>query len=128
MILYHVASISKIIVWIGILLITYTSINIYEDPAIAIGLWFIGLFIALWGISFYGFWIGQSFLRHNITKERLYKDSYKLSFLFGMYCMINVLLLILWNRNKIVWLLLFIGFIAIQINLFSVNKQHGKWW
>jgi hypothetical protein len=41
MILYHIASTTKIILGIVIMLITYTSINIYEDPAIAIGLGFV---------------------------------------------------------------------------------------
>jgi hypothetical protein len=41
MILYHIASTTKIILGIAIMLITYTSINIYEDPAIAIGLGFV---------------------------------------------------------------------------------------
>jgi hypothetical protein len=47
MILYHIASITKLILGLAILFITYTSINVYEDPAVAIGLGFVGLFIAM---------------------------------------------------------------------------------
>jgi len=38
MYLYHIASLAKFILGMGIMLITYTSINVYEDPVIGIGL------------------------------------------------------------------------------------------
>ena len=106
------------------MLIVYTSINIYEDPTIGIGLGFVWLFIASRGISFYLFlWI-QNLYRHS-DKLRIIKDSYKLSLLFGIYVMINVLLILLEYRSKFTGILLLIGFILLQISLFT-DKNHEK--
>lgn len=61
-----------------------------------------------------------------MEKERLVKDSYKLSLLFGIFVMINVLLLLLGYRNKFVGIALLLGFVALQITLFSDQKEsHG---
>lgn len=38
MYLYHIASLIKLVLGALILLITYTSINVYEDPVIGIAL------------------------------------------------------------------------------------------
>lgn len=67
----------------------------------------------------------QRLLRPQIqNNDRLIKDSYKLSLLFGIFCLINVWLILLGNRNTIIGLLLTIGFIALQTMLFkNQNKQ-----
>jgi len=44
--LYNIASAIKLALGIAIIIITYTSINIYEDPIIGIALAFLGIFIA----------------------------------------------------------------------------------
>lgn len=89
---------------------------------------FVGVFIFTRGISFY-FFIGmQRLLRPQIQdNNRLIKDSYKLSLLFGIFCLINVGLILLGNRNTIIGLLLTIGFIALQAMLFkNQNKQTNE--
>jgi hypothetical protein len=129
MLLYHIASIAKAVLWAVILLVTYTTINIYQDPVIAIAMAFVGIFIFTRGISFY-FFIGmQRLLRPQIqNNERLVKDSYKLSLLFGIFCLINVWLILLWNWNTIIGLLLLIGFIVLQAMLFKNQSKeaHGE--
>ncbi len=122
MYLYYIASLIKFILGLLILLITYTSINVYEDPVIGIGLSILWLFIAARGASFYLFLALQKFFR-NIPQDRLVKDSYKLSLLFWIYVLINALFLLLWYRSKILWLILLIGFIVLQITLFSEQKK-----
>lgn len=121
MYLYHIASLVKLVVGLAILLITYTSINVYEDPVIGIGLIILWLFIAARGASFYLFLVLQKFFRE-ISEERLVKDSYKLSLLFGIYILINALLLLSWYRNKFIWIILLVGFIGLQAILFSEHK------
>lgn len=121
MYLYHIASLVKFVVGLAILLITYTSINVYEDPVIGIGLIILWLFIAARGASFYLFLVLQKFFRE-VSEERLVKDSYKLSLLFGIYILINALLLLSWYRNKFVWIILLVGFIGLQAILFSEHK------
>ncbi len=120
---YYIASIIKLVLWLFIIIITYTSINIYEDPTIWISLWFIGTFIAIWWFSFFLFLRGQKLFRQKI-EERIVKDSYKLSLLFGIYSIINILLLILWSRTKLAWIILLAGFILIHILL--LENQNAK--
>ncbi len=122
MYLYHIASIIKFVLGLLILVVTYTSINVYEDPIIGIGLSILWLFIAARWASFYLFFVIQKFFRE-ISQERLIKDSYKLSLLFGIYVLINALFLLLWYRSKILWLILLVGFIVLQVILFSEQKH-----
>ncbi len=122
MYLYHIASLIKLILGLLIILITYTSINIYEDPIIGIWLGMLWLFIAARGASFYLF-LGIQKLFRDISETRLIKDSYKLSLLFGIYVLINALFLLLWYRSKILWLILLVGFIVLQVTLFSEQKK-----
>lgn len=122
MYLYHIASSIKLVLGLLILLVTYTSINVYEDPVIGIGLSILWLFIAARGASFYLFLALQKFFR-DVAPDRLIKDSYKLSLLFGIYVLINALFLLLWYRSKILWLILLVGFIVLQVVLFSEQKK-----
>lgn len=120
---YYIASIIKLILWLFIILVTYTSINIYEDPTIWISLWFIWSFIAIRWFSFFLFLRGQKLFRKK-EEERIVKDSYKLSLLFGIYAIINILLLILGSRNKLIGILLLWWFILIHILL--LESWNGK--
>jgi hypothetical protein len=121
--LYQIASATKFVLWLIILILVYSYINVYEDPWVGISLGFLWLFIMLRWLSFYIFLLWQKLFRTNQDEERITKDSYKLSLLFWIYAVINVLLLILWNRSKFLWLILLVGFIALQISLFSEKKQ-----
>ncbi len=120
---YYIASAVKLVLWLLIIILTYTSVNIYEDPTIWISLWFIWTFIAIWWFSFFLFLRWQKLFRQK-KEERIVKDSYKLSLLFGTYSIINILLLILWNRTKLFWIILLIGFIIIHVLL--LENQNNK--
>ncbi len=118
---YFIASLVKLFLWLFMVFITYTSINIYEDPGIWIGLWFVGTFIFVWWFSFFLFLWWQKIFR-NAENERIVKDSYKLSLLFGIYSVINILLLMLGNWNRFLWFILLFGFILIHVFLLE-NKS-----
>jgi len=122
MYLYHIASLIKLVLGLIILLITYTSINVYEDPIIGIWLSILWLFIVARGASFYLFLVLQKFFR-DVSEDRLIKDSYKLSLLFGIYVLINALFLLLWYRSKFLWIILLVGFVILQVILFSDQKE-----
>ncbi len=122
MYLYHIASLTKFVLGVGIMLITYTSVNVYEDPVVGIWLGILWLFIAARWASFYLFLVLQKFFRE-LPQDRLIKDSYKLSLLFGIYVLINALFLLLWYRSKFLWIILLVGFIILQVTLFSEQKK-----
>lgn len=123
--LYKLASTIKIILGGVILLIDYTMINVYEDPLIGIGLGLVGVFILSRGVSFFIFFYTQELFRKLEYRDRNLKDSYKLSLLFGLYSLINVLLLLLGSWNKWRGLILLAGFILLQYLLF-LEPKHGK--
>lgn len=119
--IYYIASIIKAVIWILITIFTYTSINVYEDTAIAIILWFVWIFILARWVSFFLFlWWYKLFSKKK--EEQQIKDSYRLSLLFGIYCLLNILLLIGWYWSKIRWILILIWFIALQIFLIEWNN------
>lgn len=122
--LYYTTAVIKIVLWIIVLLITYTSINVYEDPVIALSLWFLWVFILAWWASFFLFLLWQKLFHKLKSDEDAVKDSYKLSLLFWFFCIINVLLLLMSRRNKSVGLIILIVFIFIQIFLFE--KKDGR--
>ena len=88
----------KTIVGILTLRLTYNNINIYEDTFIGIGLGCLGVFMTCRGISFFVF-LGVQKRQHKKNDEKIIKDSYKLSLLFGIYGILNVLLIAIgrWN-------------------------------
>ena len=118
---YNTTALVKIILWASILLITYTSINVYEDPIVAISLWFLWVFILSRWISFFLFLFEQKLFHQLKSEENKKKDSYKLSLLFWIFCIINVLLILWSHRNKLIWIILLIVFILMQIFLFERN-------
>lgn len=101
-------------------MLTIYNINIKEDPAIAIGLSFTGLFIALRGISFFIF-LGVLYLINDEQADihRLQKDSYKSSLLFGIYIIINILLIVLGQWTKALGIVILAIFILLHIILFK---------
>ncbi len=124
---YKIVSIIKVILWITTILLTYYNINLYEDPTIAIGLGFFGLFIFLRGLSFFIFW-GILYMnsKRDTDPLKIKKDSYKSSFLFWMFIMINILLILLWNRTKILGLVILVIFIFLHIILFSDPRNDNN--
>lgn len=122
--LYHMTAIIKIILWITVILITYTSINVYEDPVIALSLWFLWIFILARWLSFFLFLLWQKLFHKLKSDDDATKDSYKLSLLFWFFCIINALLLVMSRRNKAIGLIILVAFIIIQIFLFE--RKDGR--
>lgn len=118
---YNTIALAKIILGALILFITYTCINVYDDPIIALSLWFLWIFILVRWISFFLFLFEQKLFHPLKPEENIKKDSYKLSLLFWIFCIINVLLILSSHRNKLIWIILLIVFILMQIFLFEKN-------
>lgn len=126
MYLYHLASTIKFALGLLILITTYTSINIYEDPVVGIGLAFLWIFITARWWSFFLFLGIQKLVKKYKDITNLYKESYKLSLLFWIYMIINFLLIVAWRRNKFLGILLLWGFVRIHISLFWKNITENE--
>ncbi len=125
--IYHRLSALKCLLGAWILTLTYTSINVYEDPAVAIGLSFLWIFIIARWASFFLFFLLQKQYRKQLDQITIVKESYKLSLLFGIYIIINYLLILLGRRNKFIGIILLWWFIWLEVSLgFELPNKHEQ--
>ena len=126
--IYATASLIKTVFWITLLVIDFTMISPKDDLAIALTLGLIWVFLLLWGVSYFLFyWIQRLFIT-KVSKERMKKDAYKTSFLFWLFCLINVLLLVAELWTKWLWIVCLILFIAMQYAIFTdpLRKDNAR--
>ncbi len=116
MVLYHIWAVAKVLLGILILRMVYVYIDPTLDPAMWLWFWFLWIFITAWWSSFYLFFAIQSLISSKDT-IRLAKESYKLSLLFGIFILINISLLFLEQRTKLLWAVLFLLFVGLQVFL-----------
>lgn len=121
--LYTGASLLKLAIGILIVMLTLWTLNVKEDPEIALSFLLVGIFILAWGLAYFLFYGLELLFLLKVAQEKMQKDAYKASFLFGLYALINVLLLIGKFWNKWLGLLLLAGFIALQVILFINDNQ-----
>lgn len=124
--LYRYISLAKLILWIIILVIDYSAINVFEDPIVAIGIALVWCFLLFRWASFFFFLLMQKLFQNQNSTSIPEADSYKISFLFGMYALLNIICIFLWKWNKILALILLILFIGLLYLLLVDNSKHGK--
>ena len=107
----------------AILIIDANLISVQEDPAIALTLGLIGVFLFFWGASYFLFYGVQWLVSTKITKEKMQSDAYKSAFLFGLFALINVLLLLGKFWTKWISLVLLGVFFAMQYVIFMDPKR-----
>ena len=112
--LYLWISLWKVILWGGLILLDWLTINVYEDTAIGIWLGIVGAFLLSWWICFFACLGVQNLFRKRQKKENDIKSSYFLSLLFSFYGIFNILLLLLGKRNKYWGVGLFFIFLVLQ--------------
>ena len=76
------------------MVLTLTQLNVREDPEIAITMLLIATAVLSWGVAYFVFCGGQELFLIDANKEEVQKLSYKCSLLFGIYSLINVILLV----------------------------------
>lgn len=114
----------KIIIGVTLLCVAFFTINVFEDPGIGISLLLFGLFFVSWGGSFFLFMLLQNlFHQFPLSEAKKQKESYKLSLLFGLYILINIILLILEKRTKWNGFMLLMVFVIGQVILFVQPKD-----
>lgn len=116
---FTIASLIKVILGLGIMVLTLTQLNVREDPEIAITMLLIATAVLSWGVAYFVFWGGQELFLIDANKEEVQKLSYKCSLLFGIYSLINVILLVFLWRNTRWGLFFLLVFITTQIVIFN---------
>ncbi len=124
---YKYLSLIKLIVGLIILFVDYAAINVFEDPFVAIWILLVGCFLVARWVSFFFFmFIQKIFNKNKKIQSSPESESYKLSFLFGMYAMLNIILILLWHWNKARGLVLLCGFILLLYFLMMDSSKNVK--
>ena len=123
---YKYLSLIKLIVWLLILFVDYAAINVFEDPFVAIWILLVWSFLVAWWVSFFFFLFTQKAFKNKKNQESPESESYKLSFLFWMYAMLNIILILLWNWNKMWGLIILWCFILLLYFLMMDNSKDVK--
>ena len=123
---YKYLSLIKLIVWLLILFVDYMAINVFEDPVVAIWILLVWCFLVVRWASFFFFLFVQKTFRTRNFQWLLESDSYKLSLLFWMYTLLNIILIFLWHWNKTRGLILLCGFILLLYFLMMDSAKHAK--
>ncbi len=123
---YKYLSLIKLVVGLIILFVDYAAINVFEDPFVAIWILLVGSFLVARWASFFFFMFAQKIFKNKKIQNSPESESYKLSFLFGMYAMLNIILILLWHRNKTRGLILLWGFILLLYFLMMDSTKNVK--
>ncbi len=123
---YKYLSLIKLVVGLIILFVDYAAINVFEDPFVAIWILLVGSFLVARWASFFFFMFTQKIFKNKKIQNSPESESYKLSFLFGMYAMLNIILILLWHRNKTRGLILLWGFILLLYFLMMDSTKNVK--
>ena len=123
---YKYLSLIKLVVGLLILFIDYAAINVFEDPFVAIWILLVWSFLVARGASFFFFLFTQKVFKNRKVQNSPESESYKLSFLFWMYALINIILILMWNWSKMRGLILLWGFIFLLYFLMIDTSKNVK--
>jgi len=123
---YKYLSLIKLIVGLLILFIDYAAINVFEDPFVAIWILLVWSFLVARGASFFFFLFTQRVFKNRKIQNSPESESYKLSFLFWMYALINIILILMWNWGKMRGLIILWAFILLLYFLMMDSSKNVK--
>ena len=123
---YKYLSLIKLVVGLLILFIDYAAINVFEDPFVAIWILLVWSFLVARWASFFFFLFTQKVFKNRKIQNSPESESYKLSFLFWMYALINIILILMWNWIKMRGLIILWAFILLLYFLMMDSSKNVK--
>jgi hypothetical protein len=108
------------------LFVDYVAINVFEDPLVAIGILLVWSFLVARWASFFFFMLVQKVFKNKNIQNSPESESYKLSFLFWMYAMLNIILILMWNWSKMRGLIILWLFILLLYFLMVDSSKNVK--
>jgi len=123
---YKYLSLIKLVVGLLILFIDYAAINVFEDPFVAIWILLVWSFLVARWASFFFFLFTQKVFKNRKIQNSPESESYKLSFLFWMYALINIILILMWNWSKMRGLVILWAFILLLYFLMMDSSKNVK--
>ena len=126
--IYNIISIIKILVWIFTICLVWFRVSPISDLGIWVSLMLVWLFLVL---RWVWFWIAY-FVYLVISHKKLSiiaSQSYKISFLFGIYGLINFLMIAYEIRKPMIWIAITWFFVWISILMFrAINYKFDNIW
>ena len=123
---YKYLSLIKLIVGLLILFIDYAAVNVFEDPFVAIWILLVWSFLVSRWASFFFFVFMQKAFKNKKIQNSPESESYKLSLLFWMYALINIILILMWHWSKMRWLIILWAFILLLYFLMMDSLKNVK--
>ena len=123
---YKYLSLIKLVVGLLILFIDYAAINVFEDPFVAIWILLVWSFLVARWASFFFFLFTQKLFKNKRIQNSPESESYKLSFLFWMYALINIILILMCNWSKMRGLIILWAFILLLYFLMMDSSKNVK--
>ena len=123
---YKYLSLIKLIVGLLILFIDYAAVNVFEDPFVAIWILLVWSFLVSRWASFFFFMFMQKAFKNKKIQNSPESESYKLSLLFWMYALINIILILMWHWSKMRWLIILWAFILLLYFLMMDSLKNVK--
>lgn len=123
---YKYLSLIKLVVGLLILFVDYAAINVFEDPFVAIWILLVWSFLVARWASFFFFLFTQKLFKNKKIQNSPESESYKLSYLFGMYALINIILILMWNWSKMRGLIILWAFILLLYFLMMDSSKNVK--
>ena len=123
---YKYLSLIKLVVGLLILFVDYAAINVFEDPFVAIWILLVWSFLVARWASFFFFLFTQKLFKNKKIQNSPESESYKLSFLFGMYALINIILILMWHWSKFRGLIILWWFILLLYFLMMDSVKNVK--
>lgn len=121
--IYQILSTIKIIIWISTIVLTRFRISPIVDTNTWIILILIWLFLSLRWVWFWLSYFAYLILSHK-KLSIIASQSYKISFLFGIYWLINFIMIAYEIRNPIIWITITWFFLWITTLMFrSINYK-----
>lgn len=126
--IYQIVSIIKIIIWISTIILVWLRVSPLEDLTTWIILMLIWIFLSIRGIVFWILYTLYIFMSHK-KLSIIASQSYKISFLCGIYWLINFTMIAYEMRNWTIWLAITWFFVWISILMFrSLNYKFDNIW
>ncbi len=124
---YKKLALIKMLLWIIIMVATFSTINVFADEVLGISFFLLSIFLFSRGSSYFVFRLLQYAMKqyHKYEHEKM-AEAYKLSLLFSCYLVTNIILIVIEKRTRLIGINLLIAFVIIQILLVYDRTDNDK--
>lgn len=122
---YKKIALIKILLGVIILIATISTINVFADEVLGLAFFLLSIFLIVRGSGYFVFRLLQYTMKqYNKYEYEKMAEAYKLSFLFACYVLINIILILIEKRTRLIGINLLLAFVIIQILLIYDRNEN----